>query len=85
MIQIPMTPAQFAAVEAAIIANGVKFTAASPTTGTLTTHGATALYDYDGANLKVTCTEAPFGLHAAAEAKIRDWVTANDAVTPASV
>lgn len=78
MIAIPMTPAQFAAVESAIVANGVKFTPSSPTAGTITTHGAAALYDYDGVNLSINCTEAPFGLHGAAEHKLASWVTAND-------
>ena len=73
MVQIPLTPEQFARKTTEIEQQeGIKI---SGNEGTISKSGVTARYAYDGANLEVTVLEKPFVVSTAyCEEQIRKWM-----------
>jgi predicted NUDIX family NTP pyrophosphohydrolase len=76
VIQIPMTPAQFAAKKQQLQAeHGIILDGPS---GAFNSHGARVAYSYDGsATLDVTVTEAPMFIGKShCEQIVKNWLTA---------
>lgn len=75
MINVPMTPDQFAAKKASLQAeHGVSITGNA---GTETEHGYTIQFKFDGSNLQLQVLDSPrFVPKGFAEKKIEGWLTA---------
>ena len=76
MIQVEMTPERFAQLAAKLKANHDVVLAGNK--GTISAHGAQADYNYDGTDLTITVTHAPFPFSkGAAESWLRGQINSN--------
>jgi hypothetical protein len=73
MIQVTMTPAQFAAKQTELAAEGLVL---AGNAGMINHAGCAATFAYDGATLTVTVTHAPFLVpKSVVESKVRAFLT----------